>query len=92
MVLVPLLARSGLIPEEKLFSSALAVMLPMSLVSFAIYYLGGGVDLAQALPYCLGGLLGGLLGAAVFRKIPTVFLHRALGVLILWGGVRRLLA
>ncbi len=91
MILVPLLQRLKLLKDRELFASAIAIMLPISLVSFAVYYCKGTVDFSTALPYLLGGVGGGLLGGIFYRKIPTAFLHKALGILILWGGVRLLL-
>ena len=91
MLLVPLLRLFRLADDRELFASAIAVMLPVSLVSFLIYLLHGAVEPLQALPYCLGGLAGGLLGGLFYQKIPTLWLHRALGILILWGGIRLLL-
>lgn len=88
MVLVPLLQRLRLAEGQKLFASALAVMLPMSAVSVAVYAVTGSLEFSTALPYCAGGLAGGLIGGAVYRRIPTRWLHRVLGLLILWGGVR----
>lgn len=90
MLLIPLLRAFHLTKERELFATAIAVMLPISLVSFLVYLLHGSVNFGQALPYCIGGLAGGLLGGLFYQKIPTVWLHRALGVLILWGGVRLL--
>lgn len=88
MVLVPLLERNKLLREREIFASALAVMLPLSAVSFGVYCLRGGMDFAAALPYLLGGAAGGILGGLLYRKVPTKLLHRLLGVLILWGGIR----
>lgn len=91
MLLVPLMRRQKLLEDRELFASAIAIMLPISLVSFVVYYLRGTVDLTAALPYLLGGLAGGLLGGVFYRKVPTTFLHKALGIFILWGGIRLLL-
>lgn len=90
MVLIPLLRLFHLIGDRELFATAIAVMLPVSLVSFGVYALQGQVAFLQALPYCIGGFLGGLLGGLFYKKVPTLWLHRALGLLILWGGVRLL--
>ena len=38
----------------------------------------------------LGSALGGSLAGLWGKKIPTRWLHRGLGVLILWGGIRYL--
>lgn len=91
MLLLPLMRLFRLSEDRELFATALAIMLPISLVSFGVYLLQGSVSLGQALPYCIGGLLGGLLGGLFYKKIPTLWLHRALGILILWGGVKLLL-
>ena len=69
-----------------------AVILPLSLVSAAVYWLKGGVDLAAAWPYLLGGAVGGLLSGRLFQKVPLAWLRRAFGALILYGGVRAVLA
>ena len=91
MFLVPLLRKLKLAEDREIFATALAVMLPVSAVSFGIYALRGAVDWTAALPYCIGGVGGGLLGGLIYRKIPLRWLHIALGLLILWGGVRQFL-
>lgn len=91
MLLIPLMRLLHLSDDRELFATAIAVMLPISLVTFLIYLCRGTVDVLLALPYCIGGLAGGLLGGLFYRKIPTKWLHRALGVFILWGGIRLLL-
>ncbi len=91
MLLIPLMRLFHLLDDRELFATAIAVMLPISLVSFLICLCRGNVDVLSALPYCAGGLIGGLLGGLFYKKIPTKWLHHALGVFILWGGVRLLL-
>lgn len=90
MVLVPLMRRLKLAQGRQLFSSAPAIMLPMCVVSIAVYWMNGGVELQQAAPYCAGGLVGGLIAGLIFGRVSVVWLHRLLGLLILWGGVRLL--
>ncbi len=89
MVLLPLMDSMKLTGERQRFATALGVMLPVSLVSFLRLYLAG-----QSMPqspwlYCLGGLIGGALGAFWYQRIPLVWLRRALGAIILWGGLRQ---
>lgn len=91
MLLIPLLQKNKLLDERELFASAIAVMLPVSIVSFLIYYLHGSVALTGAGGYLLGGLVGGVIGGLLYRRVPTKFLHKALGIFILWGGIRLLL-
>lgn len=91
MLLLPLLRLLHLAEDRELFATALAIMLPISLTSFSVFLLLGTADPLQALPYCIGGFAGGLLGGLLYKKIPTLWLHRAMGLLILWGGVKLLL-
>lgn len=88
MVLVPLLSRQKDIAPREVFASAIAVILPISTVSFIVYYMNGSMDFSVAWPYLLGGVFGGIAGGLLYRKIPTKYLHKALGILILWGGFR----
>lgn len=88
MVLVPLLTKSRSLAPREVFASAIAVMLPISAVSFIIYYVRGNVEFQTALPYLLAGVLGGIGGGLLYKKVPTKLLHRLLGILILWGGIR----
>ena len=91
MVLVPLLTRWAGLEDKKAFATAISIIAPMCLVSILIYCLRGSMDFRVALPYLIGGLFGGLAGGKLFRKIPAGFLHKALGILILYGGVRQFL-
>ena len=68
------------------------VILPLSLVSAGVYLWRGAVDLAAAWPYLLGGFAGGLLSGRVFTKVPVGWLRRGFGALLLYGGVRAVLA
>ncbi len=90
MVLVPLL---GKIPEQKdeaVFPASVAIILPICLVSILIGLFARALSLSLALPYLPGSALGGALAGLWGQKIPVKWLHRGLGLLILWGGIRYL--
>ena len=86
MVLVPLLEKSGEIPEEELFSAAPAILLPVCLVS--LLFSGEMVSGGLLLPCLLGSFTGGLVSRKF--RISPLWLHRILGGLILLGGGRLL--
>lgn len=92
MVLIPLMTKLCGVDDRRAFASSIAVVLPICLSSLAVYALTGNLHAQNIWPYLLGGFLGGIAGGLVFRKIPTAFLHKALGVFILWGGLRLLLS
>ncbi len=91
MLLVPLLTRWVKMDEQKAFATSVFIILPLCAVSAAVYLLRFGIDFTQALPYLLGGLIGGFIGGCCFKNIPTALLHRAFGLLLIYGGVRSLL-
>lgn len=91
MVLVPLLTGMTDLKEEEVFPSSIAIILPLCLVSLAVSFLRLGIDWALSLPYVAGGILGAVPAGLWGRRIPVKWLHRGLGLLIIWGGVRYLL-
>lgn len=91
MILVPLLTRWAGLEDKKAFATSISIIAPLCLVSIAVYCIQGSMDFMQALPYLIGGFFGGLIGGKLFQKVPAKFLHRALGIIILYGGVRCIL-
>lgn len=91
MLLLPLLTALTDIAPHEAFAGSVCIILPLSLVSAAVYWLRGGQFLMDSLPYLLGGALGGIIAGRLLQKLPTRWLHRALGALILWGGLRLVL-
>ena len=90
-VLVPLLTRLCGLDQRRAFATSVAVILPLCALSAALYLWKGGLDLGAALPYLLGGALGGWAGGKWFRGVKLPWLKRAFGLLRIYGGVRSLL-
>lgn len=90
MVLVPLMGALTDLDENQLFPCSVAILFPICIVSLLFSNSWQEFSFMGALPYLIGSLLGGI-GALLWGKhIPTLWLHRSLGVLILWGGIRYL--
>lgn len=90
MVLVPLLSLMTDLDEEAIFPASVSVILPVCLVSLAVTAVAGSLPIKESLPYLAGSTLGGIAAGLWGRRIPAKWLHRLLGLLILWGGVRYL--
>lgn len=90
MVLVPALTRWTSLEEKEIFPASVAVILPICLVSLSITFQPETVPWDTALPYLWGSCLGGVIAGTLGKRIPTLWLHRGLGILILWGGFRYL--
>ena len=90
MVLVPLLSRLTDLDEQEIFPASVCIILPICIVSL-LFTLHSAADLTgKTLMYLLGSAAGGILAGILGKRIPTLWLHRLLGVLILWGGIRYL--
>lgn len=90
MVLVPLLTLLSDMSDEEIFPASISIILPICIVSLTYTAVTGTVDFAAALPYLIGSAAGGVLAGVLGKKIPVKWLHRGLGILILWGGIRYL--
>lgn len=90
MVLVPMLQKFNRIPEESVFPASVSVILPICAVTAILSISSGDVNVGRALPYLIGSALGGIGVSLLGKKIPTLWLHRIFGALLLWGGIRYL--
>lgn len=92
-IVVPAMERFLQIEEHKAHATALAVILPLSVLSLGIYLWKTGVgDVWQiALSASAGGLIGGIVGAKLLRKVSGVWLHRIFGGFMIAAAVRMVL-
>ena len=90
MVLVPLLMLLTALEPGSVFPSSISIILPICLVSLGVTAMKAPLPWIQALPYLIGSAIGGVAAGFWGRKIPVKWLHRALGILIIYGGVRYL--
>ncbi len=89
MVLVPLLTCTKTLREQEVFPASVAIILPVSVVTLLLTA-DWSLTFGQVLPYLIGSIAGGILAGVLGRRIPTVWLHRFLGIIVLWGGIRYL--
>lgn len=89
---VPLLLKVCHLPLRTAFATSVAVMLPISALSALIYLKNGSLSLVLALPYLLGGGLGGYLGGRYFARTNPVWLRRLFAILLIFSGVRSVIA
>ena len=90
-VLVPLLTRYCGLDQRRAFATSVAVILPLCALSAGIYLFRGGLDVMTALPYLIGGTAGGWAGGKWFKGVKILWLKRAFGLLLIYGGVRSFL-
>jgi len=90
MVLIPLLGVLTDLETHQLFSCSVAILMPICAVSLLFTDGWDSFSLTAALPYLAGSFLGGIAAGLWGKHISALWLHRALGCLILWGGIRYL--
>lgn len=90
MILVPMLSQGAGLQEEEIFPASVSIMLPLSIISLAVEASTAPLPWTAALPYLIGSASGGVLAGLLRKKIPVSWLHRVLGLLILYGAWRYL--
>lgn len=89
MIAVPLLRKAGL-SQKDAHANAIAVIVPITVLSACMYLFRGSVSLKDALIYLPSGLLGALLGTLCLKKISPVWLKRLFGGFMIYAGIRLL--
>ena len=87
LVAVPLLKKGGL-EQKDAHSTAVAVLLPISLVSALLYMAAGHVTIADATPYFLPSAVGAIFGTIALKFIPTGWLKKIFAFFMIYAGVR----
>ena len=90
MILVPMLVTLVKLPEKEVFPTSLSIILPICAVSVLFTLKDTTPDWQNFLPYMAGGVIGGAAAGLIGQKIPVKWLHRLLGILIIWGGIQNL--
>lgn len=88
IIAVDSLERSGM-EQEKAHATSLLVILPLSIVSGAVYLMNGSVEFdGQAWWLLGGGAAGGLIGAFLLGKLKSIWINGIFTLLILASGIR----
>ena len=88
MLAVPVLAFAAGLPQQKAHATAMAVILPLCVVSTVVYAVRGGFETDILLPTVLGVLAGGIAGAALLKKLSAPVLNLLFYGLMLFAGIK----
>lgn len=88
MLAVPVLTYIAKLDERNAHATAIAVILPLCAVSSVVYALGGGADWGIFIPTIIGVTAGGVLGAALLKKISNDYLPFIFYALMLFAGLK----
>lgn len=87
-VLVPCLVFILGVEDHKAHATAIAVILPMSVVSAVIYYRFQVVDMPLTFKTAIGSILGALTGSMLLNKVPIYLLRKVFGIAMIIAAVR----
>ncbi len=90
MLAVPILKKMGL-EQKAAHANAVALILPISILSAILYLYKDYVNLSDAVTYIPSGVLGAVLGTYILKKISPLWLKRIFGFFMVYAGVRLLI-
>jgi hypothetical protein len=94
IIFVPALVLVFALPQKSAQGTALAVMVPMTLMGAVRYWQDPAiaVDLSLAGILAAGALIGAFAGAAIADHVPAMWLKRFFAIFVLAVGVRMFLS
>lgn len=90
MLAVPMLKKIGFSQKES-HTNAIAIILPITIVSAIVYLLKNLVTFSDAVIYMPTGLIGAIIGTYLLKKISAKWLKNIFGILMVYAGIRLLL-
>lgn len=90
-LLVPFLERMLKVEEHKAHATAIATILPLSIMSSLVYIKHDVIEWDVLLYVSLGGIVGGIIGAKLLNKISAKWLHRIFGAFLIVASIRMII-
>ncbi len=90
MITVPVLTMLCGYEPKKAHATAIAVILPVSIISAIIYVIKGYFKLKLTIAVGVGVIAGGILGAVLLKKFSNSVITKIFAVLMLVAGVKLL--
>ena len=89
MLAVPFLKKSGL-DQKSAHANAVAVILPITVISAILYLIKGNVVLSDSFIYIPTGLIGSVAATFLLQKFSNSFLQKVFAIFMIYAGVRLL--
>lgn len=91
IIVVPAMCHLLKLEEHDSHATAIAVILPLSIVSSFIYFRNGFFQTNMVFKVVSGGVIGGIIGASILNKISPYWLRKIFAVFIIAAAVRMIL-
>lgn len=91
MLTVPLYKKIGMEQKDAQIN-AVATILPITVISAALYLINGHVVFSDAYPYLIWGLAGSVTGTFIIKKASNKLLTVIFALFMLWAGAKMFFA
>lgn len=90
IIAVEALKKDGM-KQNKAHANAIAVILPITIISASYYVFKGYTEFNEALLFIPGGIAGAAVGGVLLSKVPQKALKKVFGAFIIWAGIRMII-
>ena len=90
MIAVPLLKKYGL-DQKSAQANAIAVILPITVISAILYLVKGYVTLKESFIFVPSGLIGAIIATFALQRFSNKILQKAFSAFMIYAGIRLLM-
>ncbi len=90
MIVVPMLTLFLGYTQKQAHSTAILIILPITILSSVLYFLNGNFNFEVGLPTAIGVFAGGLLGAFLLKKASSKIITIIFAITMAIAGVKLL--
>lgn len=90
-IVVPGMERFLGVDAHKAHATAIAVILPLTIISMFVYMGKTEIDYKAVIYISAGGVVGGYIGAKFLNKLSGKALHKIFGVFMIAAAIRMIL-
>lgn len=90
LILVPAFVYLLQMEDKKARGTAVFCILPMVVTSSIFYYKDNYIDWKTGIFCAIGGILGGIVGARLLKKIPTKYVRMLFTIFLFYVSIKML--
>lgn len=91
LILVPAFIYVLKMEDKKARGTAIVCMLTMVIASSVFYYGQNYINWKVAIYCAIGGIIGGVIGAKLLRKIPTIYVRILFVIFLFYVSIKMLI-